>query len=143
MTILNQIKTLLKHIILFFIGGLIYYLIEILWRGYSHITMVFCGGLCFILIGIVNELIPWDIKLWKQMLIGSVIVTVVEFFTGCIVNLWLGLEVWDYSNLPFNILGQVCLPFCIAWFFISLLAIVIDDYLRYWLFNEEKPHYNL
>ena len=134
---------ILKHIVLFFIGGIIYYLIEILWRGYSHISMVFCGGLCFILIGIVNELIPWDIKLWKQMLIGSVIVTVVEFFTGCIVNLWMGLKVWDYSNLPFNILGQICLPFCVAWFFISLLAIVIDDYLRYWLFNEEKPHYNI
>lgn len=140
---MKQLKMILKHIVLFFIGGIIYYLIEILWRGYSHISMVFCGGLCFILIGIVNELIPWDIKLWKQMLIGSVIVTVVEFFTGCIVNLWMGLKVWDYSNLPFNILGQICLPFCVAWFFISLLAIVIDDYLRYWLFNEEKPHYNI
>lgn len=143
MTILNQIKTLLKHIILFFIGGLIYYLIEILWRGYSHISMIFCGGGCFILIGLVNEIIPWEVKLWKQMLLGSIIVTIVEFFTGCIVNLWLKWNVWDYSNLPFNILGQVCLPFCIAWFFISLLAIVIDDYLRYWLFNEEKPHYSM
>lgn len=140
---MKQLKMILKHIVLFFIGGIIYYLIEILWRGYSHISMVFCGGLCFILIGIVNELIPWDIKLWKQMLIGSVIVTVVEFFTGCIVNLWMGLKVWDYSNLPFNILGQICLPFCVAWFFLSLVAIVIDDYLRHWLFKEEKPHYNI
>lgn len=140
---MKQLKMILKHIVLFFIGGLIYYLIEILWRGYSHISMVFCGGLCFVLIGIVNELIPWDIKLWKQMLIGSVIVTVVEFFTGCIVNLWMGLKVWDYSNLPFNILGQICLPFCVVWFFLSLVAIVIDDYLRYWLFKEEKPHYNI
>lgn len=140
---MKQLKMILKHIVLFFIGGLIYYLIEILWRGYSHISMVFCGGLCFVLIGIVNELIPWDIKLWKQMLIGSVIVTVVEFFTGCVVNLWMGLKVWDYSDLPFNILGQICLPFCIAWFFLSLVAIVIDDYLRYWLFKEEKPNYSI
>lgn len=65
--------------------------------------------------------------LWKQMLLGSVIITLLEFVCGCIVNLLLHWNVWDYSNLPFNILGQICLPFSILWFFISFVAIVIDD----------------
>ena len=38
--------------------------------------------------------------LWQQVLIGAVGITILEFLTGCIVNLWLGWGVWDYSNLP-------------------------------------------
>ena len=140
---MNLLKSIIKYIILGIVGGISYIIIELLYRGYSHWTMFAVSSIAFILIGAINEIIPWEVKLWKQMLLGSIIVTIVEFFTGCIVNLWLKWNVWDYSNLPFNIFGQVCLPFCIAWFFISLLAIVIDDYLRYWLFNEDKPHYSM
>ena len=48
---------------------------------------------------------------------------------------------WDYSDMPFNILGQVCLPFSALWVLLSALAIILDDYLRYWLYHEEQPHY--
>ena len=126
---------------LFLIGGAIYVLIELVYRGYSHWTMFLLGGLCFVLIGGVNEYIPWEMPLWLQAGIGAVIITVLEFICGCIVNLALGWNVWDYSNTPLNILGQVCLPFAIIWFVIAHAGIVLDDYLRYWLFKEEKPHY--
>ena len=126
---------------LFLIGGAIYVLIELVYRGYSHWTMFLLGGLCFVLIGGVNEYIPWEMPLWLQAGIGAVIITVLEFICGCIVNLALGWNVWDYSNTPLNILGQVCLPFTIIWFVIAHAGIVLDDYLRYWLFKEEKPHY--
>ena len=46
--------------------------------------------------------------IWKQMLICSIIITAVEFTSGLILNVWLGLGIWDYSNMPFNILGQIC-----------------------------------
>lgn len=126
---------------LFLIGGAIYVLIELVYRGYSHWTMFLLGGLCFVLIGGVNEYIPWEMPLWLQAGIGAVIITALEFICGCIVNLALGWNVWDYSNTPLNILGQVCLPFAIIWFAIAHFGIVLDDYLRYWLFKEEKPHY--
>lgn len=126
---------------LFLIGGAIYVLIELVYRGYSHWTMFLLGGLCFVLIGGVNEYIPWEMPLWLQAGIGAVIITALEFICGCIVNLALGWNVWDYSNTPLNILGQVCLPFAIIWFVIAHLGIVLDDYLRYWLFKEEKPYY--
>lgn len=126
---------------LFLIGGAIYVLIELVYRGYSHWTMFLLGGLCFVLIGGVNEYIPWEMPLWLQAGIGAVIITALEFICGCIVNLALGWDVWDYSNTPLNILGQVCLPFAIIWFVIAHAGIVLDDYLRYWLFKEEKPHY--
>lgn len=134
-------KKLLKLGCLFLIGGAIYILIELVYRGYSHWTMFIVGGLCFVLIGGINEFLSWDTPLWLQAGLGAVIITALEFICGCIVNLALGWNVWDYSNTPLNILGQVCLPFAIIWFVIAHAGIVLDDYLRYWLFKEEKPHY--
>ena len=80
---------------------------------------------------------------WKQCIIGSFVVTGIEFVSGCIVNLWLGWNVWDYSNMPLNLLGQICLPFSLLWVLVSGIAVILDDHLRYWLFGEEKPHYKL
>lgn len=135
------IRHSLKAAFLFVVGGSIYTLIEILWRGHTHISMFILGGLCFIAIGLINEVFPWDFGFLWQSMIGSAIVTVFEFLTGLVVNVWLNLNIWDYSDLPFNILGQICLPFSIAWIVLSAIAIVLDDYLRYWLFKEEKPRY--
>lgn len=136
-------KQLLKNIILLFVGGLLYISIELLWRGHTHWTMFVLGGICFYYIGLVNEDFTWDMSLIKQMFIGAVVITMLELLFGILVNGVYNLNVWDYSNMPFNFLGQICLPYSILWFFISLPAIVLDDYLRYWLFKEEKPHYRL
>ena len=138
-----DIKQWLKIFILFLIGGFIYVAIELGFRGHSHWTMFLLGGLCFILIGGLNNYIPWEMSIIKQGIIGALIVTSLEFIFGLILNLYLNLGIWDYSNMPFNILGQICLPFSIAWFFLSLIAIFVDDWLRYVLFKEERPHYHL
>lgn len=134
-------KNALKHLVLFVIFGAIYVIIELLYREYSHWTMFIVGGLCGICVGLLNEVFPWSMPIWTQAGIGAVMITAIEFVCGVVVNLWLGWNVWDYSNTPLNILGQVCLPFSLIWFALAHAAIVLDDYLRYWLFNEEKPHY--
>ncbi|MDF2587497.1 MAG: putative rane protein [Anaerocolumna sp.] len=133
----------LKYILLFFVGGYSYVGVETLFRGYSHISMLIAGGICFILIGLLNESFPTKISLVSQMVISAVIITVVEFIVGMIVNVWLGLNVWDYSDLPYNFLGQICLLFTNIWFLLSLLAILMDDYLKYFLLGDEKPHYKI
>ncbi|WP_125140007.1 putative ABC transporter permease [Clostridium transplantifaecale] len=132
-----------KYLILFDTGGLLYVILELLWRGWSHWSMFILGGICFIALGLINEVFPWDMPLWKQMLTGACLVTALEFITGCIVNLWLGWDVWDYSNLPGNILGQICPQFFVVWIFVSLGGIVLDDWLRYRWFGETFPHYRL
>ena len=140
---MNKLKIIIKYLLLGIIGSIIYMSLEILWRGYTHWTMGVLGGICFICLGLINELLSWKTPLVLQMLIGSTIITVLEFITGCIVNLWLGWNVWDYSNLPLNFLGQICLPFSILWYFISAIGIIIDDYIRYIYFDEERPRYKL
>lgn len=142
MTVIKKIiKLIIKYVVLFVTGGLVYMSLEILWRGYTHWTMGVLGGICFICLGLINELLSWETPLVLQMLIGGAIITVLELVTGCIVNLWLGWNVWDYSDLPYNFLGQISLFSSIGWIGLSLVGIVLDDYLRYWLFHEEKPRY--
>ena len=132
----------LRPLILFVIGGLIYILIELVARGRTHWTMFIVGGLAFFLIGFINEKYK-KMPLAKQMLIGTLVITALEFTCGCIVNLWLGWNVWDYSNMPLNLLGQICMPFTILWFFLSAVGIILDDYIRHLLWNEAIPKYKL
>lgn len=54
--------------------------------------------------------------LLAQMALGACIVTFFEFWTGVLVNRVMHLGVWDYSAAPFNLLGQICLPFTLLWF---------------------------
>ena len=103
---------LIKELILLIIFGITYCGIEILYRGRTHISMLFVGGLCAVLIGMINEITP-KMNIILQMFIGAVIVTIIEFFSGYIINIILGLNVWDYSNLMFNYKGQISLLFTI------------------------------
>ena len=132
-----------KAAILFLIGAAAYTLIEVAFRGYTHWTMAVLGGILFLLLGGLNEWIPWEMPLALQCVIGAVIVTVAEFVAGLILNVWLGLGIWDYSDVPGNILGQICPQFIFAWLGLSLVAIILDDWLRYWLFGEARPHYTI
>ena len=131
----------MKYLYLFWFGGSFYITLETIWRGYSHWSMGILAGIVFIIIGLLNEIWGWETGLIKQALAGSIIATIAEFITGCIVNLWLGWNIWDYSDMPGNILGQVCPQFFLLWIAISLLAIVLDDVIRWRFYDEEKPRY--
>ena len=141
MKIIVNMLHLPKEFLLFLYGGVGYMLIEFLYRGYSHPSMFILGGLCFIIIGAINETFPWCMPLVSQMTISAVTVTALELIFGFILNIWLKLDVWDYSNMPYNFYGQICLLFSIFWFFLSLVAIFIDDWLRFKLYDEEFPSY--
>ena len=125
--------------LLFFIGGRLYTWIEILWRGYTHFSMFILGGGGFVVLGLLNEYkIPWHWCLLRQSVVGACIITGLEFLTGCIVNLWLGWGVWDYSDLPFNLYGQICLYYFLLWIPLSMAGIVLDDWIRYLIYINVK-----
>lgn len=131
---MNRKTYLCKEFIIFIIFGALYCLLEISFRGYTHASMFLLGGLCGVLIGILNEITP-TMPIPLQMLISSIMVTVLEFIFGYILNIKLGLHVWDYSNRAFNYKGQICLLFSILWFLLSLIVIYLDDYLKERLFK--------
>ena len=110
-------------------GGVVYYGIEVLYRGWSHFSMAICGALCFWIIYRFNEKHP-HLLLPVRALFGAAVITASELICGCIVNLWLGLGVWDYTQLPFNLWGQICLPFCILWFLLCIPVSWLSYFVR-------------
>jgi uncharacterized membrane protein len=132
---MKKIQFLKKETIIFLIFGFLYICLELLYRGHTHISMFFVGGLCGVLIGLINDNTP-DMPLFYQCILGTTIVTLIEFISGCYLNIYLGLGVWDYSHVPFNFLGQVCLPFSIIWMLLSIPVIYLDDYLKNKLLKE-------
>jgi len=135
------LKWLLKELILFILGGCTYMIIELCYRGHTHYSMGIVGGICFVLVGLINEFYEWDMPFCIQVVIGGTTITCIELVSGVILNIILDLHIWDYSDQPFNLLGQICLGFSIYWYLICIPAIILDDYIRYYLFHEEKPHY--
>ena len=50
------------------------------------------------------------------LFIGSVILTsTLEFLTGFILEKVFSQRWWDYSDIPFNLMGHICLKFSIFW----------------------------
>ena len=65
-----------------------------------------------------------------RCLIGAAIITSIELVAGIIFNLWLGMNVWDYSEMSFNLLGQICPMFTAVWFLISIPAFYLSRTVR-------------
>ncbi len=111
---------------LFFLGAIGYPLIELVWRGRTHPTMSLAGGLSMVALLYISRLtLPLPL-IWGA---GALAITAIEFAIGYVVNYRLHWGVWDYSRLPLNFMGQICLPFTAAWFGLSIPAIAFCRYL--------------
>jgi uncharacterized membrane protein len=137
------IKEIYKLLFITVSMGLIYLLIEVLYKGNTYWQMAIIGGVAGMLVGLINKVLPWKTPLWQQGIIGMFIATICEFIGGCYLNLHMHYNMWSYSGLPFNLYGQICIYFSLAWFFVALLGIFIDDFIRWRLFKEDKPKYKI
>lgn len=115
----NIMKSIKQDVTLFSIGGLTYGLIEILWRHHTHWTMLLTGGICFLSLFKLFTKMP-KLPILEKCVLGSVIITIIEFTAGCVVNIWLKMNVWDYSHVPFNLLGQICVLYSTLWGFLCI-----------------------
>lgn len=115
--------------LLFLFGAVGYYLIEVAFRGYSHWSMALCGGICLCLIYLTNRRLSRR-SLLLRALLGALIITAVEFVAGCILNLCLHWNIWDYSHLPLNLLGQITPVFSGIWFLLSIPVCVLSSFLN-------------
>ena len=107
-----------RNCVLFAIGGSTYTALELLWRGRSHPSMFCLGGICFLAIGHLDRKFRPAVPV--KMAAGSAICTTGELLTGLMLNR--DHRIWDYSRLPLNFRGQICLPFSLIWMPMSLAA---------------------
>ncbi|MCG8573205.1 MAG: putative ABC transporter permease [Spirochaetes bacterium] len=149
-----------KLLTIYILAGIIYVFIEVVFTaisgkiltltkyyerisliGLSSIWMFPIGGFLGIVLGLLNE---WKlIKHWKmifQALLGCLIITGIELISGIVLNRWLDLKIWDYTELPFNYLGQINLFHSIGWFFLSPVAFWFDDFIRAEMYGEGKVY---
>ena len=91
-------KKLSEYLFLWTLGGCLYYFFEVFFRGFSHWSMFILGGICMVFFTVQGQAVHWEDALWRQVLRCIIFVTAMEFITGIIVNKWLHMAVWDYSN---------------------------------------------
>lgn len=116
-------------LVIFSVGAAGYSLLEILWRGYTHWSMALAGGFCFSFFAGLGERMK-NKSLIIKGLAGGTFITLVEFLFGVVFNIILKKKVWDYSKMPFNFLGQVCLHFSAIWTIISIICIPLAFALK-------------
>ena len=126
---MERLKTRIEYISVLLIGGILYSAIEILWRGFTHWTLTAVGGICFLLLYVINRKMSRR-NLLLRCLLGAGIITAVEFAAGVVVNLIFRLDVWDYSSMSFNIMGQVCLYFSCMWFALCIPAYLFGSVIH-------------
>ncbi len=118
--------------IVFGTGAIGYGLIEVAWRGNTHWAMLLAGGICLRLLGPIGQKME-NAPLWRKCLAGGALITGVELLFGCVCNLWLHMDIWDYSNIPLNIGGQVCLLYSVFWGALSAAGMRLEKFLRRYL----------
>lgn len=121
-----KLRKLCRFAALFCLGGGCYNVLELIWRGYSHWSMFLAGGCCFHLMGQIGKRREGKNKAATAGAC-ALAVTAVEYLCGCVVNLRLKLNVWDYSHMFGNLHGQVCLLYTVLWGALSLVVVPVYE----------------
>mgnify|MGYP003541417560 CR=1 FL=1 len=65
-----------------------------------------------------------------RCVISTLIITTLKFMVGYIVNIVLKWNVWDYSNMPYNVKCQICLAFFWICLVLGIPITILFDALR-------------
>lgn len=133
------LRNIFHLLLIFLFGAVCYSLLEILWRGFTHWSMAVTGGVCLCSVYGVEQHLH-HLALRYKAVIGCMIITTAEFAVGCVVNLVLRWNVWDYSDRFGNLLGQVCPLFCVVWYLLCLAAFPLCSlFIRFWTADKTPP----
>ena len=122
-------KNMKSDTAIFIIGGVGYGIIEILWRRHTHPTMILAGGISFLLFSKIAKRYREKPLVFKAALC-ALGVTAVELVFGLVFNMIFKMHVWDYSNRPFNLFGQICPEFTLAWAALAMLFVPLADLIN-------------
>lgn len=118
----NMKESWIRFSFTFFVGAFLYPMIELAYRGKTHVLMSLLGGLCALVIDWVDRTLGKR-RFVKKAFLSAILITQLEFISGVLFNLKWNLGIWDYSLLPYNLAGQICLQFSFFWFLLSLFGI--------------------
>ncbi len=125
---------MLKYLFMFGLFSFIGWILEFFYRGIRQKKILnpgFMNGCVVPLYGfgavicdlICNyfETVDSKYNVFWEFLIAIVILSVLEFVTGLILDKVFHMKLWDYSKHPLNIKGYICLQYSIMWGLLFLL----------------------
>lgn len=107
-------QKLKEQLTVFATGAAGYPVIELIWRQSTHWSMALAGGTCLLLLYNLYGKFT-KLSLGMKCVLGSGVITAVEFVAGLLVNCWQDWNVWDYSCFKFHFMGQICLVYSVLW----------------------------
>lgn len=107
-------QKLKEQLTVFATGAAGYPVIELIWRQSTHWSMALAGGTCLLLLYNLYGKFT-KLSLGMKCVLGSGVITAVEFVAGLLVNCWQNWNVWDYSCFKFHFMGQICLVYSVLW----------------------------
>lgn len=107
-------QKLKEQLTVFATGAAGYPVIELIWRQSTHWSMALAGGTCLLLLYNLYGKFT-KLSLGMKCVLGSGVITAVEFVAGLVVNCWQNWNVWDYSCFKFHFMGQICLVYSVLW----------------------------
>ena len=132
-------KNLGIYFSIFTVGSIFYPMIEITTRGYTHWSMSLTGGAAFLCFYIIYTSLN-NKSIFIKSAYGMASVVSLEFTVGLLVNKLFNMNVWDYSNMKFNLLGQISLGFSACWYLVAFMSFclfnIIDFILTELLFSK-------
>lgn len=100
--------------------------------GFASVIIDFCFS------NILDQ--PWFIFFGSMLILG-----VLKFLVSLFLDKFLHFKMWDYSKLPLNIKGYICIPMVVLWGFVAVIlsefvmpimdvfVLLIPDWLSYTL----------
>ena len=124
---------LYKILLVCIIGSFVGVVVELIWCMFRHGYIESRSGLIYgpfnLLYGagaVVLTVCLYRFRnrgAWLSFLGGMIVGSVVEYVCSFAQELLLGTRSWDYSNMPFNLNGRICLLYSIFWGFLGVLWI--------------------
>lgn len=127
--------TLTNLVAIFIIAGVIGDLVEVVFCRFSMGKWMSRSGFAFgqfsmvwgfaLVFGTIALYRYKETKWWKILVIGSVFGGAFEYLCSMITEYFFDQIYWDYSHLPLNVNGRICILFCIFWGIAFLVYIKI------------------
>ncbi|MGO5051114.1 putative ABC transporter permease [Lachnospiraceae bacterium LCP25S3_G4] len=122
-------------ILQFFVYGFLGWCTEVAYAGIRESRFVnrgfLNGPICpiygFGVVAVVTLLEPYKANIFVLYITSVILVTILEYVTGLILEKIFHNKWWDYSSRPFNIQGYVCLLFSTIW---GVACVLIVEFIH-------------
>lgn len=125
------VKKIMHLFYLFFVYATIGWIIEVVFHAVNvgqfvnrgFLAGAYCPIYGFGMLFVLWFLHPYMDSPWRLFLFSIIITTVIELAGGFLLEFFFQNRWWDYSDMPFNFKGYICVRFSLYWGFATLIAV--------------------